>query len=258
MSGDDVLANPADIDLLQPTVRFYCWHPAAVSLGVYQLPATVDCERCAQMNWDVSRRPTGGRALLHEGDLSYSVVLPGGNKSPQDLRVLYEAVAHAWAETLGKFGLKAELISGGHSTRDATPHIRDGLCLDSRVRGELAVNNKKITAAAQRIYRNSILQHGSVTLKGDVGAISAVLPLDEDARQISRQKLQLSATTLAHETGREISARELLDAAIAPFSRNLNFSLVPAGWRDDELSEIESRRKNHFVFSKFIDTKSCE
>ncbi len=255
MAGDDVLANPAEqrSEPVQTTLRFYCWDPSAVSLGVHQASETVDWSRCSSYGWDVVRRPTGGRALLHDGDLSYSVTISGGSQSPDRLKVLYEAVASAWIVTLAKFGIKADLVRGGRSDYGPSnilisqSRLRDGLCLDSRVRGELVVGTRKITTAAQRIYSNTILQHGSFSLMGDVGSIADVLPVNEATRIIARQKLRNSATTIGDEANRDIFPQELIEAALGPFSDCLNLQLVSDHWRDYELEQIAEREPFHAV-----------
>ncbi len=247
MAGDDVIANPKNGREIRPTVRFYGWRPTAVSLGVHQLPEVVDLAQCAANGWEVVRRPTGGRALLHNGDLSYSVTLPGGAQSPHRLKDLYVAVAMAWIAVFRKFGLKADLAPLGRADSPGRHGLRDGLCLDSRVRGELVVGNRKITAAAQRIFPKSILQHGSVTLTGDVAAIASVLPVDSAARSTSCIRLRQSATSLLEAAGREISPMELVDAALEPFAENLNMRLLTDNWHDEELDQIASRQSFHAI-----------
>jgi len=249
MAGDDCVANHIDLSNFRPVVRFYWWKPSAVSLGVHQSANAVDWQRCAAHGWDVVRRPTGGRALLHDGDLSYSVTLEGGSQSPHRLKELYGAVAAAWIETFAKFGIVADLVRPSRTVPENLAHLKDGLCLDSKVRGELVAQNRKITAAAQRVYPLTILQHGSVTLKGDVASISDVLPADEAARELATIKLRHSATSIAELITEGITADELISAAIDPFARNLNLKLEKDSWHDDELAYIDSHQSFHDVFS---------
>ncbi len=249
MAGDEILANPKVLSDFSPVVRFYCWIPSAVSLGVHQSANAVDHDKCTEHGWDIVRRPTGGRALLHHRDLSYSVTLAGGSESPHRLKDIYEAVAKAWIETFAKFGLVAELVQSGRGSHEGTAHLRDGLCLDSRVRGELISSGKKIAAAAQRVYAQTLLQHGSVIMTGDVSAIADTLPIDETAKNIAASNLRLSSISICELINRELDTFDLIEAAIDPFERHLNFEFVTDCIHEHELEAIHERRPFHDIHS---------
>jgi len=222
-------------------LRLYAWEPSAVSLGFHQPPDAIDRGRCRAEGWDVVRRPTGGRALLHHNDLSYSLTLPGGASSPAGLKRLYEGVATAFVKALEMLGVEAEFVPRGREGAREI-HIRDGLCLGSHVRGELLARGRKITAAAQRIYPEAILQHGSIPLRGDVGAISRVAMLPEQEITLASLRLRSMATTLDEAARRDVSWEELAVCIVETIARQFDFQWTEAGWTAEEIAAIESLR----------------
>src|SRR5947209_2116371 len=76
MALDDALLDSAARGAIPPTLRFYGWSPPAVSLGRFQDPGGIDIAYARARGWDVVRRPTGGRAVLHHLELTYSIILP--------------------------------------------------------------------------------------------------------------------------------------------------------------------------------------
>jgi lipoyl(octanoyl) transferase len=255
MAADDLLASPVLDQTIIPTVRTYFWQPPAVSLGRHQPHDAVDSSLCLTRGWDIVRRPTGGRALLHSGDLSYSVILPGGISSPGLLRTLYDGVAEALKNALAEVGVIADYIPKGREALDSGRHIRAGLCLDSRVRGELLAHGRKVAAAAQRIYPRSILQHGSLPLNGDLGEIAFVSQIDTGTKIRAAERLRASAISVSEASGREISYEELAGAIIDSIAKVFDLSYLENGWRDEELAEI-SRRKSAFEIVSCLNTKA--
>lgn len=250
MAADAVLADPSDSRSPLPTVRIYRWSPSAVSLGVYQPTDAVDGERCRRRGWDIVRRPTGGRALLHDGDMSHSVVLPGGAASPGDLRRLLQGVAAALTDALQAIGVSVSYFlsrqshrsRSGRQNAEGVGRMRAGLCLDSRVRGELLVGGKKVASAAQRVYSRAILQHGSLPLTGDVGAIADVLQWSPPEREREGRRLRALACTVSDAAGREVGFEELAEATVVALARRFQMTYRPDVLNDEELAEIVRRR----------------
>jgi len=248
MAADDVVGDPR-ITEVTPTVRLYRWGPSAVSLGRFQSNDAVVAEGCRAEGWEVVRRPTGGRALLHHLDLSYSVTLPGGSTSPDQLRRIYDGVAFAQLEALRSLGINADYVPRGREGTVKEVGARSRLCLESRVRGELVIGERKIAAAAQRIYANSILQHGSIPLTGDVGAIAQVIPATQEVRRDSAAMLRRSAIALDEAAGRSVAWEELAEAMIPPLAARFGFEFEESEWTHTEMMEIEQRRSNFEIIT---------
>ena len=154
----------------RPTIRFFGWRPWAVSLGFNQSEAGIDREKCASDGIDVVRRPTGGRAILHACELTYSVIMYSGGRSVTDV---YHDIGLALVRGLRRFGVAAEFA------QSVPAHIESGCgnppkrdwrhvpCFASAGRYEISVGGKKLVGSAQRRYRSAsreevVLQHGSI------------------------------------------------------------------------------------------------
>ncbi len=144
-----------------PVLRFYRWQRPTVSLGVHQQPETVvDPTRCRRFGVDIVRRPTGGGAVLHDAEITYSVIA-----TPTQLGVRKPLDAYARIATALLEGLAHYPIVGATLVRPATPVGRvDGFCFAQRAHYEIAVHGAKLIGSAQRWGRHALLQHGSILL----------------------------------------------------------------------------------------------
>jgi lipoyl(octanoyl) transferase len=154
-----------------PVLRFYRWAPACLSLGRNQ-PARsrYDLDALLARRIEVVRRPTGGRAVLHDRELTYAVVLPadalGGQKR------CYAAVNRALARGLRALGVAAEL-QPATGRRAAAPSLAP--CFQEPAEGELVVSGRKLVGSAQRRADGVLLQHGSLLLANQQGSLREVL-----------------------------------------------------------------------------------
>lgn len=162
MALDGLLAGEVEAGRLEAFVRLYGWSPPAISLGRNQGEDEVDGAACRRDGVDLVRRPTGGRAVFHRDELTYSLGArlddPVFGGSAGDA---YRAVGRGLCRGLRLLGVKAELV------RAAVPGQRTGLspsCFAASGRYELAVGGKKIVGSAQRRFAGSFLQQGSVLL----------------------------------------------------------------------------------------------
>src|SRR5688500_8057100 len=144
-----------------PTLRFYRWDPPCLSLGRNQ-PARVAMSELRQRGLDLVRRPTGGLAVLHDRELTYSVCVRVDQLGSP--RAAYAVINRALLGGLVRFGVPAE--SAGENT-SAAAFRRAGSCFAGTAPGEVGVRGRKLIGSAQRCERRTILQHGSILLGGD-------------------------------------------------------------------------------------------
>lgn len=149
--------------------RFYAWSPPAVSLGRNQNPAEIDRERCRAEGVDVVVRPTGGRAVFHADELTYSFF--ADTTLPNE--VIYQMVHETIARALSKVGVEAEFCRSQPDFRARYASPESVSCFTASARYELQVDGRKIVGSAQRRNGHVLLQHGS-------------LPLSMRHRQLSR------------------------------------------------------------------------
>lgn len=141
------------------TLRFYQWSPATLSLGYFQNAAEreghVASRACALV-----RRSSGGGAILHDRELTYSISLPTEHPLAADAETLYRRVHGLLLEALAEFGVAAELNELALHGIGGEPF----LCFERRAVGDVVLNGFKICGSAQRRRRGAILQHGSILL----------------------------------------------------------------------------------------------
>lgn len=141
------------------SLRFYGWSEATVSLGYFQ-PIDERQSHAASRRCQVVRRPSGGGAIVHDRELTYSLAAPIGRTADAGRR-LYHLVHAALAEMLCGLGVDAKLCPAAS--------LHDGprgpfLCFQRRAKGDVLLGNAKLIGSAQRRFQNAVLQHGSLLL----------------------------------------------------------------------------------------------
>jgi lipoyl(octanoyl) transferase len=210
-----------------PTVRFYGWHPATVSLGYAQaLDDAVDVARCAALGIGLVRRPTGGSAILHEPperEVTYSVVAREGDfPGADDVLETYRVLGQGLVAGLGRLGVAAELAPLVRGRGERTP----AFCFGRAGAYEIAVGGRKLVGSAQRRQRGCFLQHGSVLLGADPARIRAVFPRESDP--------MAGLTTLAEPLGSAPDFDTVVLALAAGLGDALGVRLAPAGLAPEE------------------------
>lgn len=141
------------------TLRFYEWSPATLSLGYFQNAAERD-GHAASGACALVRRSSGGGAILHDRELTYSISLPTAHPLAADAETLYRRVHGLLLVVLAEFGIKAELNEFALHGIGGEPF----LCFERRAVGDVVLGGFKICGSAQRRRRGAILQHGSILL----------------------------------------------------------------------------------------------
>lgn len=194
-----------------PALRLYGWREPSVSLGLRQVePAWLD--RCKALGVPVVRRVTGGGAVLHAGDLTYSVVSPlAAPELPRDLRGSYEWIRARLIRGLELAGLAAE------RSRAEPGADRLELCFAGATGYEVELDGEKLVGSAQRRGARAFLQHGSIRLSDDTvlyRALTGAAPRAPKPAELDPEALRLAlaasfAETLGHPLAlAELSARE--------------------------------------------------
>jgi lipoyl(octanoyl) transferase len=246
MALDEAILESAGRGDSLPTLRLYAWAPPCLSLGYTQAFSDVDLPRLAARGWTVVRRPTGGKAILHTDELTYSVA--GPHEDPrlkggviESYRRLSEALLHA----LRLLGLDAQANSQAASP--ASGAEEGPVCFEVPSNYEIVVGQKKLVGSAQARRKEGVLQHGSLPLSGDLARITQVLSFpDEAARQEAALRLDRRATTVYSALNREVSWDEAAQAFTRAFSEVLYLELV-----EDAASPLEIERAEELLRDKF-------
>jgi lipoate-protein ligase A len=213
----------------------FAWEPACLSLGYAQAAADVDSQRLAAHGWHMVRRLTGGRAILHTDELTYSIALPLSHPlMAGSIVVSYRRLSAALMAALERLGLTAR------ADKRTDPANKSGVgpvCFEVPSDYEITANGKKLIGSAQVRRQNAGLQHGTLPLCGDVSRICEVLTFQDDsARDVACERVLARATTLADALGClvtwEQAAQAMTEACEATFSIKLEETI---------LAEAESR-----------------
>lgn len=227
-----------------PTLRLYAWDPACLSLGHAQPFADVDAVRLRERGWNVVRRLTGGRAILHTDELTYSVT--GGAVEPVlagGVLESYNRLAQALLLALNNLGLPVEIKeSKTSSSTNSNP-----VCFEVPSTYEITVHGKKLIGSAQARKQEAVLQHGSLPLTGDLSRICQALVFgDESARDGASSRLLTRATTVESALRRMVSWETAARAFAEAFESQLGICL-----EEGELSDTEIRRAEELVREKY-------
>lgn len=212
-----------------PTLRLYAWAPPCLSLGYAQPVSDVDQGRLAAHHWDLVRRPTGGRAILHTDELTYSVI--GPVEDPRlDGSILesYRKLAEALLAALHLLGLPA--LSRSQAAQPSEKSQAGPVCFEVPSNYEITVDGKKLIGSAQARRKEGVLQHGSLPLCGDLARITEALSFpDETSREQAAARLIQRATTVEAVLGTPIPWDSAAQAFAQGFQQALNLEMLPSG-----------------------------
>lgn len=199
----------------EAVLRIYAWSRPTLSFGLHER-SRIPREAFAAADIDVVRRPTGGRALLHHREVTYSVTAPVPADAPAvGLGESYRAINRLLRAALARLGVVADEAPrrGRASSPDGAP------CFAEPNVGELVVDGRKLVGSAQRRDARALLQHGSILLADDQGMIAR---LRGDSRLAAP-----AAATLVTALGREVSYAEVRDALVSALAEAVSAPVVP-------------------------------
>jgi lipoate-protein ligase A len=232
-----------------PMLRFYTWSPPALSLGYgQQIEADVNVERCRALGIDVVRRPTGGRAVLHDHEITYSVVIREDDPlAAMGVLASYLTISRALIRGLSYLGIAAELIP----LRRPAPvpaHVMSPVCFGMPSSYEVAVAGRKIIGSAQRRSQGVIMQHGSLPITLDRDTLFTVLQSSRGMPLSSREEetFRMRMTTLQEAGGRSYDYAEVVTALARGFAETWDIELRP-----DDLTAEERRLSDHLRATKY-------
>jgi lipoate-protein ligase A len=239
MAVDVAVAWGVGEGIAPPTLRLYRWDSPAVSLGYAQRDEGVDLAACARAGLTVVRRPTGGRAVLHGGDLTYAVALPRrGTWATWSVAMSCRAIHAAVARGLQSLGVPA-LVAGERPS--AAPGRGGPVCFAGLGTHEIAVGGRKLVGSAQRRFARAILQHGSVLLTAQQDRLVSFCVPGRGSRSGARGMRVTSLGELLHPPPEPAA---LAAALVAGFAETFGVRLEEAPLAPRELAlarRLESR-----------------
>lgn len=243
MAVDEAILWAVAAGLAPPTLRFYAWEPGCLSLGRAQPAGDVRLEVLRAAGFDLVRRPTGGRAILHVDELTYSIVAPETEPRVsggiiESYRRLSAGLLHG-LELLGVKDLAADRRGAGRSANGP-------VCFEVPSDYEITAGGRKLVGSAQVRSRGAVLQHGALPLEGDIARICNFLATGADPEQVRAR-----AVTLTEALGREVSWEEAARALESGFARALNLLFEPGLLTAEELTWAEQLRAEKYASEKW-------
>jgi lipoate-protein ligase A len=244
MAVDEAILEHASSGASLPTLRLYAWEPPCLSLGRAQPFTDVETALLQTHGWDVVRRMTGGRAILHTDELTYSVTGPvDEQRLAGSILESYNRLAQALLVAVHDLGLPVEMKEGKADSNGQTNPV----CFEVPSTYEITVDGRKLIGSAQARRKEGVLQHGSLPLIGDLSRICQALVFpDESARKSAVQRLLTRATTVESVLGREVDWDTAAQAFVRAFEAQLGLS-----FEEGELSASELSRAEELVREKY-------
>jgi lipoate-protein ligase A len=247
MAVDETLLERVGRHESLPALRLYAWDPACISLGFAQSFSDVDLPALQQARCDVVRRVTGGRAILHTDELTYSVV--GPLREPRLYGTILESygrLASALLHSLLQLGLPAVSQSKYPSQPGSSP--QGPVCFEVPSNYEITVHGKKLIGSAQARRKEGVLQHGSLPLGGDITRIIQMLVYpSQREREEAARRLDGRATTVEAVLQKRITWEAAAQAMAAAFRDCLNLELIESELTPEELDRVKVLVKEKYA-----------
>ncbi len=246
MAIDEALLESVSAHRRPPTLRLYRWDPACLSLGHAQPFDQADPDRLYALGWHLVRRSTGGRAILHTDELTYSITAPTGHPLlAGGVLGSYRRLSHGLVAGLRLLGVEA----------DTAPEVplteadrSNPVCFEAPSAHEITSAGRKLIGSAQVRRVAGVLQHGSLPLRGDLGRICEALAYPTAAdRFAAAERVRGRAITLEHLLGRPISWESAAESLAEGFRQALGIRLTLAEPTVDERARAGALRTGRFA-----------
>lgn len=225
MAIDEAILTARIRGLVPNTLRFFTWKPACVTIGFFQgLEQEVDTVKLREQGIDVVRRYTGGGAVFHDKELTYSLTV-SEKIVPQDIIESYKIICSALIEGLNLLGI----------------------CSEFRAINDVIIGDKKISGNAQTRKEGVLLQHGTILIETDVDKMFSLLKIpDEKIKDKLIKNAKERVTSLKQELKKEISLEEMEKYLIKGFEKIFNIE-----FKEEELTSEEIQIAKELYLKKY-------
>ncbi len=247
MALDEVFLESVQAGISPPVVRLYRWQPKTVSLGYTQRgSAQVNTAYCAAQGIDIVRRLTGGRAVLHDQEVTYSVISRQQGLFSNALLGNYQTISNVLLHCLTQIGLDARLV-GRQAGATGMTAVEKSACFTAPAQFEIVCQGKKACGSSQRRVQESFLQHGSIPL--DIALHKLFYALTTDTATSASQ----GVARLSEKVGwvnRFIQRPRTVDEVEEQLRASFR-SLWPVQFVIDEPSSAEMKQASRLVQEKY-------
>ena len=243
MAMDEALLNFVSRGEIDPVIRFYTWNPATLSIGYFQrLQKEIDIDKVKEKGYGLVRRQTGGRGVLHDKELTYSVIVPESHPNmPSTVTEAYKIISQGLLEGFKNLGFETYFaIPRSKEERDKLKQPRSSVCFDAPSWYELVVEGRKIAGSAQTRQKGVILQHGSILQDIDIDDLFDMFIFkNERLKAKMKENFVQKAVAINDISNQHITLNEMENAFEAGFKKGLNIDFKPLELTKKQLEEVQ-------------------
>ncbi|WP_192892906.1 lipoate--protein ligase family protein [Planococcus salinus] len=251
MALDEALLIWHNEGLIPPVIRFYQWEPAALSVGYFQkVDKEIDMEAVKKLGLGFVRRPTGGRGVLHEHELTYSIIVSEQYPDmPETVTEAYRVLSGGLLEGFRNLGLDAYFsVPDTEEKRADLKKPKSAVCFDAPSWYELVVEGKKVAGSAQTRQKGVILQHGAILIDLDAEKLLSVFRFStEEAKDRMRKKLLEKAVSINSLRKTPAKVEECITAFKSGFEEALEIDLKPYILSSEQLEFVKSIEQERYA-----------
>ncbi|MDN3449899.1 biotin/lipoate A/B protein ligase family protein [Planococcus sp. APC 3906] len=250
MALDEALLNWHSEGLIPPVIRFYGWEPAALSIGYFQkVKQEIDMEAVKKLGLGFVRRPTGGRGVLHEHELTYSIIVSERYPDmPETVTEAYRVLSEGLLEGFRNLGLDAYFSIPESETEKADlKKPKSAVCFDAPSWYEMVVAGKKVAGSAQTRQKGVILQHGAILIDLDAEKLLSVFKFkDEASKDRMRKKIPEKAVSINSLLEEGVTVEQCVPAFRTGFEKALAIRLTPYELSESQLAEVKKIEEERY------------
>ncbi|MBL7565194.1 lipoate--protein ligase family protein [Staphylococcus saccharolyticus] len=258
MAMDEALLNFVSRGEIDPVIRFYTWNPATLSIGYFQrLKKEIDIDKVAEKGFGIVRRQTGGRGVLHDKELTYSVIVPESHPNmPTTVTEAYKVISQGLLEGFKNLGFETYFaVPRSKEEREKLKQPRSSVCFDAPSWYELVVEGRKIAGSAQTRQKGVILQHGSILQDIDINELFDMFIFKNNRLKAKMKEAFVEKAVAINDiSDTHITIEEMKVAFEKGFKTGLNIELKPLQLNDlqhKEIKELEHKyRSDEWMYRK--------
>ncbi|MDQ0430068.1 lipoate-protein ligase A [Planomicrobium stackebrandtii] len=251
MALDEALLIWHSEGLIPPVIRFYSWEPAALSIGYFQkVEKEIDMDAVNRLGLGFVRRPTGGRGVLHEHELTYSIIVSEDYPDmPETVTEAYRVLSEGLLEGFKNLGLDAYFsVPDTDAKRADLKKPKSAVCFDAPSWYEMVVEGKKVAGSAQTRQKGVILQHGAILIDLDAEKLLSVFKFpSEEAKERMRIKIPEKAVSINSIRKEPATVEECIHAFKAGFEQALSIELEPYTLSEQQFADVKALEEKKYA-----------
>ena len=251
MALDEALLFWHSENKIPPTIRFYGWNPPMLSVGYFQnIEKEINLDAVKKHGLGFVRRPTGGRGVLHDQELTYSVIVSEEHpEMPKTVTEAYRVISEGILEGFRELELDAYFaIPRTEKEKQSLKNPRSSVCFDAPSWYELVVEGRKVAGSAQTRQKGVILQHGSILLDLDEDKLFDLFIYKNDRlRERMQRNFKQKAVAINELTKEKVTIEEASEAFKKGFEKGLNIHLEPYELTEEETEFVEDLARTKYA-----------